>query len=77
MDRGRKEAGIWLKITTAGDCAAYCRAMWGTWFTAMSGPLSVPAAIAALWIENPDRQDIAWTYSLRLRLGCGLLGMEA
>lgn len=31
---------------------AYCRAILRSWFTAMSGPLSVPAAGLALWVEN-------------------------
>jgi hypothetical protein len=31
---------------------SYCKAMGGTWFTVMSGPLSVPAAIAALWVAS-------------------------
>ena len=31
---------------------AYCRAIWRNWFTAMSGPLSVPAAALALYVEN-------------------------
>ncbi|SFI32521.1 hypothetical protein [Bradyrhizobium sp. Gha] len=30
----------------------FFRAIWSEWFSRMSGPLSVPAAIAALWIEN-------------------------
>jgi hypothetical protein len=40
------------KINGSGPLDFF-RAIWGEWFTAMSGPLSVPAAIAALWIENP------------------------
>src|SRR5437016_3409994 len=31
---------------------AYCRAMLRHFFTAMSGPLSVPLAVAAFWVEN-------------------------
>ena len=30
----------------------YIRAFTPRWFTAMSGPLSVPAALAAAWVEN-------------------------
>ena len=36
----------------------FVRAVWSEWFTAMSGPLSVPAAVAALWIENPTAKII-------------------
>jgi hypothetical protein len=32
---------------------AFAGAMSAHWFTAMSGPLTVPATIAALWIESP------------------------
>jgi hypothetical protein len=38
--------------TNRSNLLEFCRAIWSEWFTAMSGPLSVPAAIAALWIEN-------------------------
>lgn len=31
----------------------FIRALWSEWFTAMSGALSVPAALAALWLDNP------------------------
>src|SRR5437016_5123794 len=30
----------------------FARAMFAGWFTRMSGPLSVPAAALALWVEN-------------------------
>jgi hypothetical protein len=38
--------------TTVADIKNFTRAMFGDWFTRMSGPLSVPAAIAALWVPN-------------------------
>ena len=40
-----------VKIKSAG-LLDFIRALWSEWFTAMSGPLTVPATIAALWIEN-------------------------
>jgi hypothetical protein len=38
----------------------FFRAIWSEWFTAMSGPLSVPATILALWIENPTAKIALW-----------------
>jgi hypothetical protein len=37
---------------------AFCRAMLRHFFTAMSGPLSVPLAVAALWVENQTAKII-------------------
>jgi hypothetical protein len=54
----RRLQGIFLSAvqpqnqTKPSNLRAFGSAMWASWFTAMSGPLSVPAAIAALWVEN-------------------------
>jgi hypothetical protein len=42
---------------TVADIKDFTRAMLGDWLARMSGPLSVPAAIAALWVPN-DRAKI-------------------
>ena len=37
----------------------FVRALWSEWFTAMSGAISVPAALAALWLDNPTLRILA------------------
>lgn len=38
--------------TKTSGLRAFFAAIWAHWFTAMSGPLSVPVAMAAFLVEN-------------------------
>jgi hypothetical protein len=49
---GRKERRVDHKTKSSSTLRAFGSAMWSHWFTAMSGPLSVPVAAAALWVAN-------------------------